>query len=217
MLTDLKNKTGLSIYFWETEANGGHIEGTTWGVQWRYRNENKNSGIFYWKLTNEICWLDTNWMTKFPILCSDATEIANMAAVGPFKMAAVGKNKSILWSSQNSNSNIYVWSCRKKHIGCITGCILNLFQKPQSRICLQTPSFGWSFQDGRQLASKPVHQNNELLHPVLFLRSVVVLRTFTYIHTQAQCTNQSLRSFCLAVTQRKVKHSSKQSRYTNNK
>ena len=27
--TDLKNRTGLSIYFWETEANGGHIEGTT--------------------------------------------------------------------------------------------------------------------------------------------------------------------------------------------
>ena len=24
-------------------------------------------------------------------------------------------------------------------------------------ICLQTPSFGWSFQDGRQLASKPAH------------------------------------------------------------
>ena len=39
-------------------------------------------------------------------------------------------------------------------------------------ICLQTPSFGWSFQDGRQLASKPVHHNNELLDPVLFLRSV---------------------------------------------
>ena len=27
--TDLKNRTGLSIYFWETEANGGYIEGTT--------------------------------------------------------------------------------------------------------------------------------------------------------------------------------------------
>ena len=41
-------------------------------------------------------------------------------------------------------------------------------------IFLQTPSFGWSFQDGRQLASKPVHHNNELLDPVLFfLRSVV--------------------------------------------
>ena len=63
--TDLKNRTGLSIYFWENETNGGHIGGTTWGVQWRYRNENRNSDIFYWKLTNEICWLDTNWMTKF--------------------------------------------------------------------------------------------------------------------------------------------------------
>ena len=27
--TDLKNRTGLSIYFWENEANGGHIGGTT--------------------------------------------------------------------------------------------------------------------------------------------------------------------------------------------
>ena len=27
----------------------------------------------------------------------------------------------------------------------------------------------WSFQDGRQLASKPVHHNNELLDPILFL------------------------------------------------
>ena len=37
-------------------------------------------------------------------------------------------------------------------------------------ICLQTPSFG--FSRCRQLASKPVHHNNELLDPVLFLRSV---------------------------------------------
>ena len=35
-----------------------------------------------------------------------------------------------------------------KHIG----RILNLFRNPKSMICLQTPSFGWSFQDGRQLA-----------------------------------------------------------------
>ena len=59
------------------------------------------------------------------------------------------------------------------------GCILNLFQKPQSMICLQTPSFGWSLQDSRQLASKPVHHNNELLDAVLFLRSVVCTRTQT--------------------------------------
>ena len=31
------------------------------------------------------------------------------------------------------------------------------FPKPCSMICLQTPSFGWSFHDGRQLASKPAH------------------------------------------------------------
>ena len=37
-----KNRTGLSIYFGETITNGGHIEGTTWGVQWRHKNENKN-------------------------------------------------------------------------------------------------------------------------------------------------------------------------------
>ena len=29
-------------------------------------------------------------------------------------------------------------------------------------IFLQTPSFGWSFQDGRQLASKPVHQKQRV-------------------------------------------------------
>ena len=43
--TDLKNRTGTSIYSWETEANGGHI-----GVK-----ENKNSDIFYLKL-------NTNWI-----------------------------------------------------------------------------------------------------------------------------------------------------------
>ena len=59
------------------------------------------------------------------------------------------------------------------------GCILNLFQKPQSTICLQTTSYGWSLQDSRQLASKPVHHNNELLDAVLFLRSVVCIRTQT--------------------------------------
>ena len=147
--TDLKNRTGLSIYFWKTEAKGGHIEGTTWGVQWRYRNENNNSDIFYWKLTNEICWLDTNWITKFPTsFGSDATEISNMAAGGPFNMAAVGNNKSILWSSQNSLV-IFMFGVVERNIG----CILNLFQKPQRMICLETPSFGWSFQDGCQLAT----------------------------------------------------------------
>ena len=29
-------------------------------------------------------------------------------------------------------------------------------------ICLQTPSFGWSFQDGRQLASKPAHHKQRV-------------------------------------------------------
>ena len=28
-ITDLKNRTGSSIYCWENEANGGHIGGTT--------------------------------------------------------------------------------------------------------------------------------------------------------------------------------------------
>ena len=50
--------------------------------------------------------------------------------------------------------------------------VVNQSQKPQSMISLQTPSFGWCFQDGRQLASKPVHHNNELLDQVIFLRSV---------------------------------------------
>ena len=29
IIADLKNRTRLSIYFWETEANGGHIGVTT--------------------------------------------------------------------------------------------------------------------------------------------------------------------------------------------
>ena len=58
--TDLINRTGSSIYCWETEANGVHIEVTTWGVQWRQRKENENSDILYLKLTNEMCSLDIN-------------------------------------------------------------------------------------------------------------------------------------------------------------
>ena len=57
--TDLKIRSRLSIYFRETEANGGHIEGTTWGVQWRYRNENKNC---------DIDWILIEWQT-FPLIC----------------------------------------------------------------------------------------------------------------------------------------------------
>ena len=72
--TDLKNRTVSSIYCWKTEANGGHIGVTTWGVQWRHEKENENSDIFY----------------------------LNMAAGGHSNMAAAGNNKSILWSPQNS-------------------------------------------------------------------------------------------------------------------
>ena len=134
--TDLKNRTGSSIYCWETEANGGHFGVTTWGVQWRHSKENENSDVFYLKLTNEMCWLNTFlWRT----------EISNMAVCGHY---------NILWSPQNSLV-IFTFkvNCRREHIG----CILNLFRKPRNMICLQTPSFGWSFQDGCQLASKPPH------------------------------------------------------------
>ena len=89
-------------------------------------------------------------------------------------------------------SNIYVWSCRKKHIG----CIVNLFQKPQSMICLQTPRFVWSFQDGRQLASKPVHHNNELLDPVLFMR--LVLFTLLSLYHIRQADNRKENSECVS-------------------
>ena len=79
--TDLKNRTGSSIYCWENETNGGHIDVTTWGVQWRHRKENEKT---------------------FPLHFCDATEISNMAAVGHSNMAAVGNNKNILWNPQNS-------------------------------------------------------------------------------------------------------------------
>ena len=55
MTTDLKNRTGLSVYFWETEANGGHIEGTTWGVQWRY-----TLGVLFKMAAN---WLQNRFIT----------------------------------------------------------------------------------------------------------------------------------------------------------
>ena len=68
----------------------------------------------------------------------------------------------ILWGNE-------FYLIRREHID----CILNLFRKPRSMICLQTPSFGWSFQDDHQLASKPCSsQTNELLDPVVFFRSV---------------------------------------------
>ena len=41
-------------------------------------------------------------MTKFPHLFYDTTEIFNMAAGGHSNMAAVGNNKRILSSQQNS-------------------------------------------------------------------------------------------------------------------
>ena len=49
-----------------------------------------------------------SFMTKFkcqnfPILFCDATEISKMAAGGHSNMAAINKNKSILWSPQNSS------------------------------------------------------------------------------------------------------------------
>ena len=167
--TDLKNRTGLSTYFWETEANGSHLlKGPP--EDHSAVTETKIKTLIFStesRRTKYVDWILIEWQS-FPLLCSDATEIGSNLTAG-------GNNQTILWSSQNSLiSNIYGWSCRKKYIG----CILSLFQKPQSMICLQTPSFGWSFQDSRQLASKPVHHNNELLDPVLFLRSVVVNQNF---------------------------------------
>ena len=96
-----------------------------------------------------------------------------------------GNSGSVYWNKQTKKGNIYVWSCRKKHIG----CILNLFQKPQSMICLQ---IGWSFQDGRQSASKPVHHNNELLDPVLFLRSVASINPNNGLWGNSKCITISL-------------------------
>ena len=42
-------------------------------------------------------------------------------------------------------------------------------------ICLQTPSFVWSFQNGRQLASKPVHHKQRVARSSPFFRSVVLI------------------------------------------
>ena len=101
--TDLKNRTGSSIYCWETEANGGHIGVTTWGVEWRHRKENENSDIFYLKLMDKMCWLDTNLNDKIsPSFVWRHWKFPIWPPGGHSNMAAVGNNKSILWSPQNS-------------------------------------------------------------------------------------------------------------------
>ena len=73
-------------------------------------------------------------------------------------MAAVGNNRSILWSPQN-NLIICTFTVtyHKEHIG----CILNLFWKLRSMIWLQTESLGWSFQDDLRLVSKPAHYKQQ--------------------------------------------------------
>ena len=61
-----------------------------------------------------VDWILIEWRS-FPILCSDATEISNMAAGCPFNMAAVGHNKSILCSSQN-NLVIFMFGVVERNI-----------------------------------------------------------------------------------------------------
>ena len=48
-----------------------------------------------------------NWQSSL-YLFYDGTKISNMAAGGHSNMAAVGNNKSILWSQKSKFSNIYV-------------------------------------------------------------------------------------------------------------
>ena len=91
------------------------IEHLFWG-NWSQRRPNSNrppeeySGVTETKIktltfsseswrTKHVDWILIEWQS-FPLLCTDATEISNMAAGGPFNMASVGNNKSILWSSQ---------------------------------------------------------------------------------------------------------------------
>ena len=81
----------------------------------------------------------------------------NMAAVGHSNMATVGNNKSIQGSPQNSLV-IFTFKVVKGNID----CILNMFLKSHSMICLQIPSFRSSFQDGHQLASKPAHHKQRV-------------------------------------------------------
>ena len=57
------------------------------------------------------------------------------------------------------------------------GCILNLFWNPNSMTCLQTQSLGWSFKDGRQLASKPAHPKQRGARFSLFFKSGVFEHT----------------------------------------
>ena len=51
--------------------------------------------------TKCVDWILIKWQ-NFPLPLCDSTKISNMAAGGHSNMAAVGNNKSILWSPQNS-------------------------------------------------------------------------------------------------------------------
>ena len=48
-------------------------------------------------------------------------------------------------------------------------------------ICLQTPSFGWSFQDGRQLAPKPAHHKQRVArsNPIFEISGAIKLEQQT--------------------------------------
>ena len=103
LTTNLKIWTGLSIYiFGKLKPTAAILKGPP----------EEYSGVTETNIKTLI-FSNESWRTKyvhciliawqrFPLLCSDATEISNMAVGGPFNMAAVGNNKSILWSSQNS-------------------------------------------------------------------------------------------------------------------
>ena len=91
VLWDVQKSPMKHLFLGNWSQRRGHIEGPTWKVQWCYRNEKKD--CVHWILIE---------CQSFPLLCSDATEISNMAAGVPFNMAAVGDNKCIRQSSQNS-------------------------------------------------------------------------------------------------------------------
>ena len=94
-----------------------------------------------------------------------------MATSGHFNMAAVGNNKNTLWSPQNC---LVIFTLKVDEGNILAACILNLFRKPRSMICLQTPSFlGRLFKMAVNWLQNRLITNSNLLDPVLFFRLVV--------------------------------------------
>ena len=128
-------------------------------------------------------------MTKFPLPFCDATEISNMAADGHSNTSAVGNNKIILSRTQN-NFVIFTFKSlfQREHW---------LHSKAISEalpydMLIQTPSFGWSFQDGQQLASKSAHPKQRVARSSPIFQ-IIIMQALSRPEVYVICRSRRLR------------------------